>query len=222
MSASAFPVPELCARFGRLYTGAVTDVLDQLGHRSQTLPHTILPLRPGMRTAGIAYPVLGRPRSGHDHDRALRAFLRMLGEAPRDSVLVCQSNDDTAAHLGELSVIALRARGCRGAVMDGSTRDVEYILREDFPVFVRYRTPVDSVPRWEVVDWNCRIVVGDVVVNPGDFVMADADGIVIVPMALAGEVLARCEEVVAAEDKVREAVRAGVSPLEAYDRFGKF
>ena len=146
----------------------------------------------------------------------------MLGEAPAHHVVVYQTHDEacTSAHLGELSVVALRARGCAGAVIDGGCRDLEAILGQDFPVLCRYQTPADAVPRWRIEHWNVAVTIGSVRVGPGDYVVADRDGIVVIPAALLEEVLERAEELVATENEIREAVREGASPLEAYDRFG--
>src|ERR1700687_5234893 len=112
----------LAQRFSSLYTGALTDVLDRHGYLQQTLPAELVPLRPGMRLAGLAYPVLGRPHPGHDYDTSIRRILEMLGSVPSGSVAVYQCHDRTAAHLGALSVVSLASRGCVGAVIDGGAR----------------------------------------------------------------------------------------------------
>lgn len=222
MTDIAIDVPALCDRFGQIYTGAITDVLDQMQYYHQTLPTTLTPIQFGIRTVGIAFPVIGHPKRQLDHDAAIRPILKMLGEVPADSIVVYETNDDIAAHLGELSVTAIKARGCRGAIIDGGVRDVEYILREEFPVWSRYSTPADAVPRWQIVDWNCVVTIGDVRIEPADVIVADYDGVVAVPRAVASEVLLRCEELVQAENRVRAAVRNGLPPLAAYEQFGEF
>jgi regulator of RNase E activity RraA len=110
----------------------------------------------------------------------------------------------------------------RGAVIDGATRDAAAIMRMGFPTFVRYRTPQDSVPRWRVSDWGQPLTIGSVRVNLGDVVVADLDGVVIVPRRVAHEVLRRCEKLVGTENRVRSAVRRGMTPLAAYQKFGSF
>jgi 4-hydroxy-4-methyl-2-oxoglutarate aldolase len=109
-----------------------------------------------------------------------------------------------------------------GVVLDGGCRDVDFIVREGFPVFARFVTPQDSVPRWEVVDWGHDVAIADVRVATGDYVLGDADGVVVVPARVADDVLARAEAVVGTENEVRRAVRAGMAPLEAFERYGKF
>jgi 4-hydroxy-4-methyl-2-oxoglutarate aldolase len=214
---------DLTRRFSALYTGAITDVLDRRGHLGQTLPWELLPLRPGMRLAGPVYPVLGRPHPGHDYDTSIRAILDMLGSVPPGHVAVYETNDRASAHFGELSATSLAARGCAGAVIDGGTRDAEYILRENFPVFSRYVTPQDCVPRWELLGHgDVTIVVGGVRVAPGDWIVGDRDGLVIVPGGEVEHVLAEAEAKVSTENEIRDAVRGGQLPLDAYERYGTF
>jgi len=211
-------------RFAKIYTAAITDVLDEMGLLGQTLPHVIQPLTPDMRLAGYAFTARGRTHRGtpRDRDATLRKFLAMLGAVPADSVLVLAANDNEAAHFGELSMEALRRRKVRGAVIDGATRDAASIARTGFPTFVRYRTPQDSVPRWRVSDWGQPLTIGGVRVSLGDIVVADLDGVVVVPRRAAHEVLTRCEKLVGTENRVRTAVKRGMTPLEAYEKFGAF
>ena len=219
---AAIPPRDLCARYTRIYTAAITDVLDHRGYYNQTLPHDIVPLTPETRLSGIAFPASGKASRNPDTEVAIRAFLTLLGTVPREAVLVMQANDHVAAHFGELSAVALKARGARGVVIDGATRDAAYILRERFPVFCRYRTPLDSLPRWLAVEWGRPVTVGDVRVEPGDVVVGDLDGVAIVPKHLAVEVLLECERLLDTENQVREAVRKGMAPLRAYERFKVF
>ncbi len=214
---------DLARRFSSLYTGALTDVLDRHGLLQQTLSHELAPLRPGMALAGPVYPVLGRPHPGHDYDTSIRLVLEMLGAVPPGHVAVYETNDRCAAHFGELSATSLATRGCAGAVIDGGTRDVEYILREGLPVFSRYVTPQDCVPRWELLaHGDVTIVVGGVRIAPGDWIVGDRDGLVIVPGDRVPEILAEAEAKVATENEIRDSVRGGTLPLEAYERFGTF
>jgi len=211
-------------RFARIYTAAITDVMDEMGLQRQTLPAAIQPLLPDMRAAGYAFTARGRARKSgpSERDATLRQFLGMLGAVPADSVLVLAANDNVAAHFGELSAEWLRSRRVRGAVIDGATRDAAYISRIRFPTFVRYRTPQDSVPRWRVSDWGQPLTIGGVRIALGDVVVADLDGVVVIPRRAASEVLARCEKLVGTENKVRTAVKGGMLPLAAYEKFGSF
>ena len=205
-----------------IYTAAATDVLDGLGYPNQTLPSEIGPLSPGMRLAGPAFAVEGRPRPGMEYEPSIRRILEVLGAVPGGHVAVYATNDRTCAQFGELSATSLNARGVAGVVLDGGCRDVDFIAREGFPVFARFVTPQDSVPRWEVVEWGHEVTIAEVRVATGDYVLGDSDGVVVVPAALTERVLAQAAAVVGTEDEVRRAVRDGMSPLEAFERFGKF
>ena len=214
-------VPNLAERFGAVYTAAITDVLDSLDRRAQTLPADIVPLSEGMTTAGPVFAVEGRTQR-LEREPSIRRILEMLGSIPADHVAVYQAGDDTCAHFGELSATALRVRGCAGVVIDGGCRDIALVKATGLPVFARYATPQDAVTRWEVVDWGHSVEIGGVRATTGDYVVADGDGAVIVPADVRDEVLERAEAIVRTESEVRAAVLDGMAPLDAYDRFGKF
>jgi 4-hydroxy-4-methyl-2-oxoglutarate aldolase len=212
-------------RFTRIPTAALTDVLDARALRRQTLPPSIRALAPGMRLAGEAFTVEGRPAEAHDlgdWDAAIRGTLGMLGSVPAGHVAVYQCHQDTAAHFGELSATSLLARGVAGCVIDGGCRDVRLVEETGFPVFARFVTPEDSTWRWRVTATQLPVTIGVVEVTPGDWVVGDEDGVVVVPQAVAADVLAEAEEKVATESAIREAVREGVTPLEAYERYRTF
>ena len=209
-------------RFLAIYTAALADVLDARGLRDQTLPPSIRPLAPGTRLAGPAYTVAGRPVETGEYDTALRKVLRMLGEVPSGHVAVYACNHEVSAHLGELSVTSLKSRGVAGCVLDGGCRDVRFILEEGFPVFCVHTTPEDSTWRWELEATQVPITVGPVRIEPGDWVVGDDDGVVVVPQAIAESVLVEAEKKAATESEVRVAVRSGMTPLEAYERYGTF
>ncbi len=216
------PTRQLCDRFADLYPGAITDVMDDRGYLDQVLNPDINPVRDHMRLAGIAYPCRGRPNRNVDEDENIRNILKMLRDAPEHSVVTYETHSDASSQLGELSVECLIARNCRGAVIDGGVRDLSYILDNDFPVFTRFHTPADAIPRWELLEWNTGAVVGGVEIQPGDVLVGDVDGVVAVPADIAEEVLREAEELAETENHVRKAVRKGGDPLEAYDEYGVF
>jgi 4-hydroxy-4-methyl-2-oxoglutarate aldolase len=212
-------------RLAAIYTAALADILDARGLHAQTLPPTIRPLERGAHLAGPGYTVKGGPASSPDaasYDTAIRKVLGMLGDVPAGHVAVYACNHDASAHLGELSVTSLKARGVAGCVLDGGCRDVGFIREEGFPVFCRFVTPEDSTWRWELDATQVPVTIGGVEIEPGDWVVGDDDGVVIVPQAIAEDVLAEAEEKAATESEIRDAVREGMPPLEAYQRFGTF
>jgi regulator of RNase E activity RraA len=213
---------ELCEGFSDIYTGAITDTMDELGYEDQTLDPEISPLTRGMSLTGVAFPIRGRPNRTIDPEENIRTILEMIGDVPESAVLLYNTNDDRSAHIGELTTAALETRGCRGAVVDGGARDTDFIVDQEFPVFRRYDTPADCVYRWELIDWDVPTVVGGVEVTPGDVVVGDSDGVVVVPKAIAAEVYEKATERVTSEDEVRNAVRDEMTPLQAYDRYGAF
>jgi regulator of RNase E activity RraA len=209
-------------RFAAIYTAALADILDSRGHRDQTLPPSIRPLERGMRVAGPAYTVKGKPAETINYDAALRRVLTMLGDVPAGHVAVYACAHDVSAHLGELSVTSLKARGVVGCVLDGGCRDVRFILDEGFPVFTRSVTPEDSTWRWSLETTQVPVTIGRVRIEPGDWIVGDDDGVVVVPQAIAEDVLTEAEQKAATESEIRAAVRDGMSPLEAYEQFGTF
>ena len=213
------------ARFEAIYTAALADILDARGYRDQTLPPAIRPLEPGTRVAGRAYTVKGGPSTNADsasYDIAIRKVLAMLGDVPEGCVAVYACDHDVSAHLGELSVTSLKARGVAGCVLDGGCRDVGFIREEGFPVFTRFVTPEDSTWRWELEATQVPVTIGRVRVEPGDWIVGDDDGVVVVPHAVAEDVLTEAEQKTATESEIRVAVREGMPPLAAYERFGTF
>ena len=204
------------------YTGAVADILDEMGCRNQVLPHAIQSLVPGQTVAGRALTLHGEPSPVDDPDVVFPPVLEMLGEIRPGDVLTYQANDNVAAHLGELSSETAKFRGARGAVIDGGARDTEYMVRLGFPVFARYRTPADIRGRWRLVEWNVPIVIGAVAITPSDLILGDRDGVIVIPQTMAEEVVSKAEEVVRTENLVRAAILNGVLPLEAYQRYGRF
>ncbi|TVR37736.1 MAG: RraA family protein [Nitriliruptor sp.] len=214
--------PDLVERLGRCYTGAVYDVLRERGLTRQVLPAGIAPLDPTSTVAGVAFPIAGHvDEEASDHDTLL-AWTRFLSRVPAGTVVVCQPNDHTSAHMGELSAEALQQRGVHGYVVDGGCRDSSAVLARGFPVWCRYLTPRDIVGRWLCDAIDTTVEIGGVRVDPGDLMLADRDGVVVVPAAHAEEVVAAAGKAIDTESAVRRAIRAGTDPDEAYRRHGRF
>ena len=213
---------DLTERLARCYTGAVHDVLRMMGHENIVLPPEIKPIAPEMKLAGPAWTVAGhldRTKTRHD---TLLAWCTLLAKAPAQHVIVCQPHNHEVALMGELSAHTLKARGVLGFVVDGGSRDTELVVEQGFPVFCAFLTPSDVVARWVPDRFGEPVTIGAVTVATGDYVLGDRDGVVVVPAAIAGEVIARTEEVVATESDMRRALIDGMDPVAAYNKYGKF
>jgi regulator of RNase E activity RraA len=213
---------ELSDRLEKCYTGAVYDVLRAMGFANQALPHEIRPLLPAWKVAGPVFTVQGHIRPNLDPHETLLHWTSMLSRAPRGHVVICQPNDSTVSHMGELSSECLHVRGVRSYIVDGGCRDTDFITRLGFRVFCRYTTPVDVVGRWQAETFDEPIAIGPVTVRAGDYVLADRDGAVVIPKDCAPEVAAKTEEVMRTENKVRTAILQGIDPKDAYLKYGKF
>ena len=204
------------------YTGAISDILDEMGFHNQVFPKEIQSLHPGHTVAGRALTIVGEPTTSEDPEIIFIPYLKMLGDVKPGDVLVNQPNDNLAAHLGELSTETAQFRGARGAVIDGGARDTDYIRKLDFPVFARYKTPVDIVGRWRLVAHNVPIDIGRVHIEPGDYIVGDRDGVLVIPQSIIEEVVKKAEEVVQTENLVRKSILKGMHPVDAYRKFGRF
>ena len=209
-------------RLEQCYSGAVFDVLREKGYPDQALPHGIRPLDPTWKLAGPVFPVGGRRTTNLGVHETILEWTTFLGKAPSGSVVICQPDDLTMAHMGELSSETLQHRGVRGYIVDGGTRDSSFILDLGFRVFCRYATPSDIAGRWVVDNLGKPIKIGSLTIKAGDYVMADRDGVVIIPEAIVGEVVDATEDVMRRENLVRKSILEGMDPREAYLKYGKF
>ena len=211
----------MAERLERTYSGAVFDVLREMGFANQSLPAELRALDPSWKLAGPVFPVSGRLMD-IGADESLLRWCDFLSQAPRDHVVVCQPNDSTLAHMGELSSETLNFRGIRGYVVDGGCRDLDFILRLGFRVFCRYSTPADIVGKWSVESMGEPITIGRLTIKSGDYVMGDRDGLVLIPAEAVEECVARVEVVISTESLVRKAILSGVDPKQAYLKYGRF
>ena len=213
---------EIVKRYKALYTGAVSDTLDEMGLRNQALPHYIAPVKMDMMVAGPAFTGQGYPVDDVSNDDS-SSRIEMLESIKPGTVSVWQTNGHMkSAHWGEIMSNAARERGCTGAVVDGGLRDTNFVLKMGFPVFCRFRIVASSVGKWEIKEWMIPIKVGETTINPDDFVFGDVDGVVVVPKDLTVEVLLKTEEVVTRENNMRAELSKGVTVSEVYRKYGKF
>ena len=212
----------LAERLARCYTGVIYDVLRDRGHTQCILPPSIVPLDVGMVAAGPVFTVRGAPDASVSPHETLLRWTGLLSRAPRGHVVMVQGHDAERALMGELSAETLQSRGVHGYVVDGGCRDTAFIRRIGFPVFCDKATPRDIVGAWVPVAFDEPISYGQVMVRPGDWVLADCDGIVVIPAPMAAEVIEAATTAMAKEDLVRAAILSGVDPQRAYLDHGKF
>jgi regulator of RNase E activity RraA len=214
----------MCDRYRRLYMPAVADALYQLGMDEQVLPSSLRPLFAEQRMVGAAFTVLGHPIDppvGWDPGiERIASYLEVFDRLHADSVLVSVNPDSHVGHFGELTGNSAKQRGCAGVVLDGNLRDIEGLRAIGFQVFYRDLSPLNAIGRWEMVASQVPVSIGGVTIHPGDIVIGEFDGILVVPGGDAEAVLVAAEEIVGAEARVRGEMRAGESPLSSLERHG--
>ncbi len=204
------------------YSGAVYDAMRELGLEDGILPNDIRPIDPDVAVVGKVWTCSGGMVEGVTQDESLLSWTGMLSAAPAGSVVVCQPNDSTIAHMGELSAETLKFRGIKGYVVDGGNRDTDFILKLGFPVFCRYLTPSDIVERWQVQTMGEPIEIGNIAIHTGDFILGDRDGVVVIPSAAAAAVAERVDEVMNTENELRNMILGGMDPQQAYLKYRRF
>jgi regulator of RNase E activity RraA len=215
------PAQDLLARFERLQTAVVSDVLREFAPLDQAFPGSLLALRPERTVAGIAFTVKSSPNTRITGEMTIRG--EMLDALPADAFVVWDTSGDTRGTMwGGVMTATVVNKGVRGALIDGGIRDTAQILAKDFPVYYRYRSPNGSLGRCQITHYQLPVRVGDVFVRPGDIVLGDADGAVLVPREIALDVLARAEEILVNEERIFAWVDKGESIAEITGKGGYF
>lgn len=203
-----------------LRAALVSDALDALGLRAQCLHAGIAPLTPGTLVVGAAFPLAVTVVDAAP-EVPYQGLLQALDSVPRDAVVVVSSlGRGDVAIWGELLSSICVARGAAGAVCDGNIRDVGRLRSLGFPIFARGTIPTDINGRLEITGPAEAIMVAGVLVTAADLMVADDDGVVVVPAAVAREAIALALEKDSGEGGFREAVEAGLSASDAFARFG--
>ncbi|WP_234736739.1 RraA family protein [Tellurirhabdus bombi] len=221
-----YDVQEVQARFLKIYTGLVYDAMESIGLSGRAMQSGLYPLIHTMKVAGPAFTAHGIATPSRDekvHDIRLGMFKSMT---PGCVQVRDTQGDLSCGQFGEISATAAAANGCVGAVIDGSTRDSNYLIDMGFPTFCRFRNPVEAFGRFMIVDYQIPIYVkgidGLMLINPGDYIFGDNDGVVVVPYEKTIEVLEIAESWFEAEAKSRKAMAEGRDPFDVYEEFGRF
>jgi regulator of RNase E activity RraA len=223
ISTCVFPIPnqELLSRFEQLYTGAVNDVLREFCLLNQALPNRIIPLREYRTVAGFAFTVKSAPNAKITGEMEFRS--QMLDEMHADSFIMWDTSKDEHATLwGGVMTATAKGKKVKAACIDGGIRDTFQILEADFPVFYKYRLSNGSLGRCLITHFQIVLQIDNVTIKPGDIILGDIDGVLVVPRDIAYEVLIRAEEIKENEKKIFSWVNAGESIQTIADRGGYF
>jgi len=203
-----------------LYTAVIADALDELGHHEQALREYLRPLSPEARFAGWARTISCQDVFYTPEDPYGLEIEAIDSILPGEVVVVSTGDSKRNAPWGELLSTAARARGARGAVIDGLVRDVKGIQRLGFPVFASGIKPVDSKGRGLVVDYNIPIQCAGIVVRPGDLIVADYDGVVAIPASILSKALESARSKASKEDHSRKELLNGAYLSDVYAKYG--
>jgi regulator of RNase E activity RraA len=207
-----------------LFTAVVGDILDKLGYLHQFLPPTLRPLNDKMIMVGRAMTVLEADIDQISDSRLLNKpfglMLEALDDLKKNEVYICSGASPTYALWGELMATRARLLGAAGAVVDGYSRDTSGILAMEFPCFSYGGYAQDQEPRGKVVNYRVPIHCGQVLVEPGDIVFGDRDGVCVIPQKVEREVLVKALEKARAEKTVKMKIEEGMNACDAFSKYG--
>jgi 4-hydroxy-4-methyl-2-oxoglutarate aldolase len=211
-------------RYLRVDTATVADVLDTMGRGDLGLAASFRPFPAAAgKMGGWAYTIQGtmhRYAGSGDPDK-----MKAVDGVSAGEVTVWAGDGEGVCFFGELIALGMKRRGAAGALIDGGIRDIEWIAKQKFPVYARYRTPVQSIGRWKVTAWQVPVelpgaTVKRVAVRPGDFVLADVDGAIVIPAEIAEPVLVQAERLTATEKKIRRDLGSGATLEQVLKKYG--
>lgn len=199
---------------------SVSDAMEQVMHQKRYLSHRMQPIFP-TKFAGTAVTVLLRKEENQD-PHALDGMLQAIDTAGEGSVYVMQVEDGAdIAGMGGLMGSAMAARAYAGAVIDGGVRDLPQLKRINFPVYALGAVPSTSVGHYRFGGANIPVRCDGIEVSAGDIVVADQDGVVIVPKASAAEILVKAQALDNAEHSMYPYIEKYHSIVEAVQKFGR-
>lgn len=211
----------LIAEYRRVEVASVSDALEQLTGKRMYMSHRMRPIFT-VKFAGFARTVVLKKDEGNTDPAALNGMLQAIDDGSTDSVYVMSvEGGEDIAGMGGLMGTAMLARGYAGAVIDGGVRDVAYLRKIAFPVFATGIVPSTSVHHYRFAGSQIPLTCDGVLVNAGDVVAADSDGVVVVPRARAQEVLALAQQMDFKEHSMYAVIEQMKSIVEAVKKFGR-
>jgi regulator of RNase E activity RraA len=210
---------ELIAQFHHVEVASVSDAIEQIIGKRMYMSHHMQPIFTA-KFAGFARTVQLKKDEGNKDPAALNGMLEAIDQGSTDSVYVMVVEDgEDIAGMGGLMGTAMAARGYTGAVIDGGVRDVAYLRKIGFPVFATGIVPSTSVHHYRFAGAQIPLVCNGVPVNPGDIVVADSDGVAVVPRAQAQAVLALAQQMDFKEHSMYAVIEQLKSIVQAVKQF---
>ena len=207
-----------------LYTAVVGDIMDKHGYVHQFLSPKIRPLKDHMIVVGRAMTVLEADMDQISDNRLLNKtfglMLEALDDLKENEVYICTGSSDNYALWGELMSTRAKKLGSAGAVVDGYSRDTNGVLLLDFTTFSYGCYSQDQAPRGKVVDFRIPIQFEEVLVNPGDIIFGDIDGVCVIPKDIEEEIIMKSFEKASEEKIVKTKLEEGMSACEAFAKYG--
>ena len=204
-----------------LYTAVVCDALDALGYTNQS-PRVQL-----RRTSGDVKTLVGRCKTtlwadmAHIDPKPYELELIAVDSCKADDIIIAAAGGSMRSGIwGELLSTAARNSGCIGAIIDGAVRDSAKMNAMNFATFARGACIYDSQNRQRVIDIDIAVQIDGVTFEPGALVLADDDGVVVVPRKVEAEAVQRAWDKVHAENVTRDAIKAGMKATDAYKKYG--
>ncbi len=203
----------------RLTTTNISDSLDKFGYRSQVLVRRLVGLQPDQRIFGRARTVQFESTDEIDPAKPYDDMINFIDSiAGAEIVVIATGESNLSAVWGELFSAAAKARGALGMITDGNIRDSEKITEVNFPVFSIGRRPIDYRGRMVVTGSQIPVLVEGVWISPGDLLMADNDGVVVIPSEIEESVLKAARERVMTESTVLQELKAGSTLRQVWER----
>lgn len=207
-----------------LYTSVVGDICDEINYHNQFLSQDIRPIETNKKVpvmVGRAMPVVEvnvfeEPKEGLPFGKMLEA----LDNLKENEIYICAGASKNYATIGELMCTAMIARGAVGAISDSFIRDVEGIKELNFPVYSAGFYAQDQRGRGMVIDYRVPVQINGVKINPGDLIIADIDGVLVVPKEKESEIITKSLEKARGEKIVQSKIKEGMLALEAFKKFG--
>jgi regulator of RNase E activity RraA len=220
-AASANDDDALLARYRRVEVASVSDAIEQLMAKRMYMSHHMQPIFT-TKFAGFARTVQLKKDEGNNDPAALSGMLAAIDEGAPNSVYVMAVEDGAdIAGMGGLMGTAMASRGYSGAVIDGGVRDVAYLRKIGFPVYATGIVPSTSIHHYRFGGAQIAVQCGGVTVNAGDIVVADSDGVAVVPRARAQEILDLAEQMDFKEHSMYPYIEKLKSIQEAVKKFGR-